>query len=111
MSRPKASRLLYRSLIERLLLSRDGDIKVQSKCRTFSSLVLLVCLRFFFGCKRSRSSQCCQALTQALLLRALRDSDPRVVESAAQAIEPFRSSPHRKVVQAARPPRNVSRMR
>jgi hypothetical protein len=46
-----------------------------------------------------------------LLRRALRDSDPRVVESAAQAIEPFRSTPHRTVVQAARPPRNVSRMR
>ena len=46
-----------------------------------------------------------------LLRRALRDSDLRVVESAAQAIEPFRSTPHRKVVQAARPPRNVSRMR
>ena len=45
------------------------------------------------------------------LRRALRDSDPRVVESAAQAIEPFRSTPHRTVVQAARPPRNVSRMR
>jgi hypothetical protein len=28
MSRPKASRLLYRSPIERLLFSRDGDIKV-----------------------------------------------------------------------------------
>ena len=38
-------------------------------------------------------------------------SDPRVVEEAALAIEPFRSSPHRKVVQASRPPRNVSRMR
>ena len=46
-----------------------------------------------------------------LLRRALRDSDPRVVESAAQAIEPFRSTPLRIVVQAARPPRNVSRMR
>ena len=46
-----------------------------------------------------------------LLRRALRDSDPRVVESAAQAIEQFRSTPHRTVVQAARPPRNVSRMR
>ena len=46
-----------------------------------------------------------------LLRRALRDSDPRVVESAAQATEPFRSTPHRTVVQAARPPRNVSRMR
>jgi len=46
-----------------------------------------------------------------LLRRALRDSDPRVVESAAQSIEPFRSTPHRTVVQAARPPRNVSRMR
>ena len=46
-----------------------------------------------------------------LLRRALHDSDPRVVEAAALAIEPFRSSPHRKVVQASRPPRNVSRMR
>jgi len=46
-----------------------------------------------------------------LLRRALRDSDPRVVESAAQAIEPFRSTSLRTVVQAARPPRNVSRMR
>lgn len=46
-----------------------------------------------------------------LLRRALHDSDPRVVEVAALAIEPFRSSPHRKVVQVSRPPRNVSRMR
>ena len=46
-----------------------------------------------------------------LLRRALHDSDPRVVEAAALAIEPFRSSPHRKVTQASRPPRNVSRMR
>ena len=46
-----------------------------------------------------------------LLRRALHDSDPRVVEAAALAIEPFRSSPHRNVVQASRPPRNVSRMR
>jgi hypothetical protein len=46
-----------------------------------------------------------------LLRRALHDSDSRVVEEAALAIEPFRSSPHRKVVQASRPPRNVSRMR
>ncbi|MGB4699805.1 MAG: HEAT repeat domain-containing protein [Parasynechococcus sp.] len=46
-----------------------------------------------------------------LLRRALHDSDPRVVEAAALAIEPFRSSPHRKVVQVSRPPRNVSRMR
>lgn len=46
-----------------------------------------------------------------LLRRALHDSDPRVVEAAALAIEPFRSSPHRKVPQASRPPRNVSRMR
>ena len=46
-----------------------------------------------------------------LLRRALHDSDPRVAEAAALAIEPFRSSPHRKVVQASRPPRNVSRMR
>ena len=46
-----------------------------------------------------------------LLRRALHDSDPRVVEAAALAIEPFRSSPHRKVVQASSPPRNVSRMR
>ena len=46
-----------------------------------------------------------------LLRRALHDSDPRVVEAAARAIEPFRSSPHRKVVQVSRPPRNVSRMR
>ena len=46
-----------------------------------------------------------------LLRRALHDSGPRVVEAAALAIEPFRSSPHRKVVQVSRPPRNVSRMR
>ena len=46
-----------------------------------------------------------------LLRRALRDCDPRVVEAAALAMEPFRSSPHRKVTQASRPPRNVSRMR
>ena len=46
-----------------------------------------------------------------LLRRALHDSDPRVVEAAALAIEPFRSSPHRKMPQASRPPRNVSRMR
>ena len=46
-----------------------------------------------------------------LLRRALHDSDPRVVEAAALAIEPFRSSPHRKVPQVSRPPRNVSRMR
>ena len=46
-----------------------------------------------------------------LLRRALHDSDPRVVEAAALAIEPFRSSPHRKVVQVSCPPRNVSRMR
>ena len=47
-----------------------------------------------------------------LLRQALRDSDARVVEAAAAAIEPFRgaqaAAPTR---QPARPPRNVSRMR
>ncbi len=46
-----------------------------------------------------------------LLKRALRDSDSRVVEAAAQAMEPFRRTPRRGPSQLVRPPRNVARMR
>ena len=47
-----------------------------------------------------------------LLRQALRDSDARVVEAAAAAIEPFRGAPAAAPTrQPARPPRNVSRMR
>jgi HEAT repeat protein len=46
-----------------------------------------------------------------LLKRALRDSDARVVEAAAEAMEPFRGAPRRAPAQTVRPPRNVSRMR
>jgi len=46
-----------------------------------------------------------------LLKRALRDSDARVVEAAALAIEPFRGTPRRESAQTVRPPRNVARMR
>ena len=46
-----------------------------------------------------------------LLKRALRDSDARVVEAAAEAMEPFRGAPRRRPTQTVRPPRNVSRMR
>ena len=46
-----------------------------------------------------------------LLKRALRDSDARVVEAAAEEMEPFRGAPRRATAQTARPPRNVSRMR
>ena len=47
-----------------------------------------------------------------LLRQALRDSDARVVEEAAAAIAPFRGAPAAVPTrQAARPPRNVSRMR
>ena len=46
-----------------------------------------------------------------LLRQALRDSDSRVVEAAADAIEPFRGATQPLVRQAARPPRNVARMR
>ena len=46
-----------------------------------------------------------------LLKRALRDSDARVVEAAAEAMEPFRGAPRCASAQPVRPPRNVSRMR
>ena len=46
-----------------------------------------------------------------LLRQALRDSDARVVEAAAAAIEPFRGAAAAPTRQPARPPRNVSRMR
>ena len=46
-----------------------------------------------------------------LLKSALRDSDSRVVEAAAQAMEPFRRTPRRAPSQPVRPPRNVARMR
>ncbi|WP_390130877.1 HEAT repeat domain-containing protein [Synechococcus sp. HIMB2401] len=47
-----------------------------------------------------------------LLRQALRDSDARVVEAAAAAIEPFRGAPAAAPTrQPTRPPRNVSRMR
>ena len=46
-----------------------------------------------------------------LLRQALRDSDPRVVEAAADAIGPFRGTARPGSAQTARPPRNVSRMR
>ena len=47
-----------------------------------------------------------------LLRQALRDSDARVVEEAAAAIEPFRGAPAAaQTPQPTRPPRNVSRMR
>ena len=46
-----------------------------------------------------------------LLRQALRDTDARVVELAAMAIEPYRGRPGPVSTQVARPPRNVSRMR
>ena len=46
-----------------------------------------------------------------LLRQALRDSDARVVEAAAAAMEPFRGAAAAPTRQPARPPRNVSRMR
>ena len=46
-----------------------------------------------------------------LLRQALRDTDARVVELAAAAIEPYRGRPGPVSTQVARPPRNVSRMR
>ena len=46
-----------------------------------------------------------------LLRQALWDSDARVVEAAAAAIEPFRGAAAAPTRQPARPPRNVSRMR
>ena len=46
-----------------------------------------------------------------LLRQALRDSDSRVVEAAAEAIEPFRGATPPRKAQSARPPRNVARMR
>ena len=46
-----------------------------------------------------------------LLRRGLRDADSRVVEAAAAALDGRRGAPAPVPVQAARPPRNVSRMR
>ena len=46
-----------------------------------------------------------------LLRRGLRDADARVVEAAAAAIDGRRGAPAPAPVQAARPPRNVARMR
>ena len=46
-----------------------------------------------------------------LLRRGLRDADSRVVEAAAAALDGRRGAPAPAPVQAARPPRNVARMR
>ena len=46
-----------------------------------------------------------------VLRRGLRDSDARVVEAAAAAMQQFRGATKRPAVQAARLPRNVARMR
>ena len=46
-----------------------------------------------------------------LLRRGLHDSDSRVVEAAAAAIERHRSGPYPASAQPVRPPRNVARMR
>ena len=46
-----------------------------------------------------------------ILRRGLRDSDARVVEAAAAAIQRFRGATKRPAAQAARLPRNVARMR
>ena len=46
-----------------------------------------------------------------LLRRGLRDSDSRVVEAAAAAIERHRGGHHPASAQTVRPPRNVARMR
>ncbi|MAH58496.1 MAG: hypothetical protein CMN91_08710 [Synechococcus sp. ARS1019] len=46
-----------------------------------------------------------------ILRRGLRDSDARVVEAAAAAMQRFRGATKRPAVQAARLPRNVARMR
>ncbi|AKN61885.1 hypothetical protein WB44_13180 [Synechococcus sp. WH 8020] len=46
-----------------------------------------------------------------LLRRGLHDSDSRVVEAAAAAIERHRSGPSPDLAQSVRPPRNVARMR
>ena len=46
-----------------------------------------------------------------LLRRGLRDADSRVVEAAAAAIARHRGATKLPAIQAARPPRNVARMR
>ena len=46
-----------------------------------------------------------------ILRRGLRDSDARVVEAAASAMQRFRGAVKRPGVQVARLPRNVARMR
>ena len=46
-----------------------------------------------------------------ILRQALRDSDARVVEAAATAMQRFRGAAKAPVAQTARPPRNVARMR
>ena len=46
-----------------------------------------------------------------LLRRGLRDADSRVVEAAAAAIARHRGATRVAAIQAARPPRNVARMR
>ena len=46
-----------------------------------------------------------------ILRRGLHDSDSRVVEAAAAAIERHRSGPYRASAHPVRPPRNVARMR
>lgn len=46
-----------------------------------------------------------------LLRRGLRDADSRVMEAAAAALDRRRGAPTLAAVQAARPPRNVARMR
>lgn len=45
-----------------------------------------------------------------LLRRGLRDSDSRVVEAAAAALDGRRGAPVRQVAKAGRPPRNVARL-
>ena len=46
-----------------------------------------------------------------LLRRGLRDADSRVMEAAAAALDHRRGAPKQPTAQAARPPRNVARMR
>ena len=109
---------LVQQAVAEVEASRDADGVWTPPVTPAERLALERCLREAMG---SGPDQRLEAVIVAgewghqsvldLLRRGLRDSDSRVVEAAASALESRRGATRPRAPQAARPPRNVARMR
>ena len=114
----RAQMELVQQAVAAVEASRESDGAWTLPATTAERLSLERCLR---QAMRSGPDQRLEAVIVAgewghrsvldLLRRGLRDSDSRVVEAAASALENRRGAARPPAPQVARPPRNVARMR